>query len=144
MASLTPAKYIGAISEPRKSEMQTLDALIQKAAPGLQPYMQGSDIIGYGKYSYASNRSRCAGEWFAIGLSSRKQYISLYTMLECDEKGGLEKKYNKKLPNAIFGRGCIRFKKIEDADPKVITALAKEAAAWYKAQMKKGETVMFG
>lgn len=66
--------YLKELDEPRKSELQQLHALICKAAPKLKPYIQqsgNSEIAGYGKYSYKT-KSGCTGDWFVIGLASRK------------------------------------------------------------------------
>ena len=121
----TPTQYLRDLVEPRKSELKALHALIRKSAPGLKPFMQ-SGMIGYGAYhyTYASGRE---GDWFYIGLASQKNYISLYFCV-CDEKGYVAERYKRKLPKASIGKSCVRFKKLDDVDLKVIEALIRHAA----------------
>lgn len=126
----TPKDYIDSIDEPRKSEMKELDALIRKAAPSLKPQML-SGMLGYGKYHYKS-KSR-EGDWCAVLLSSRKQYISLYVCVT-DGKKYLAEEYQKKLPKADIGKSCIRFKTLKDIDVEILKEMLKKAAAWHKQQ----------
>ena len=126
-AAKTPAEYIKMIDEPRRSEIKKLHAFIQKTVPKLKPFMQ-SGMIGYGKIKYETKSGR-SGDWFIIGLSSRKQYISVYACA-ADEKAGcyVPEKYKKELPKASIGRSCIRFKTMEDIDLKVLAKILKESA----------------
>lgn len=122
----TPTAYIASLEEPRKRDIKTLHALIKKTVPQWKPFMmEGHPIIGYGKYAYTST-SGCTGDWFCIGLSSRKRYISLYV---CSVKNGkyLAELYAKKLPKARIGKSCIRFRSLEDIDLKVITTILNDA-----------------
>lgn len=72
----SPQEYIDSLEGERKAEIEKIDKLIRKTVPQLKPYMQ-SGMLSYGtyKYKYASGKE---GEWMVIGLSSRKNYISLY------------------------------------------------------------------
>ena len=72
----TPEEYIALLEKPRRSETQRLHDLITGAFPALKPHIR-SGIIGYGTYhyTYASGRE---GDWFVLGLSSNKNYISVY------------------------------------------------------------------
>jgi hypothetical protein len=122
----TPAEYIKMIDEPRRSEIKTLDALIRKAVPKLKRHII-SGVIGYGKYHYKYSSGR-EGDWFIVGLGSRKQYISLY-LSACTEEGEyVAEKLRKKLPKANIGKSCIRFKKIEDIDLNILESAIKETA----------------
>ena len=69
-------------------------------------------MIGYGTYhyKYASGRE---GDWCVIGLSSRKNYISLYVCAVKDGKYVAES-FKENLPKADIGKSCVRFKKFED------------------------------
>lgn len=78
-------------------------------------------MIAYGHYSYRYATGR-TGEWFLIGLSSNKQYISLYV-----GPLGLEP-YVERLPKANLGRGCIRVKRAADLDPTVLADIVATAA----------------
>lgn len=121
----TPEEYIAGLEEPRKTQIETLHALIRKTVPDLTPHIQVG-MLGYGTYNYkyASGKE---GDWAIIGLASQKNYISLYI---CATKDGayIAEAYKKELPKASIGKSCIRFKKIEDVDLAVIKKILKEAA----------------
>ena len=53
----TPAEYIAAVDDKRRSDIAALDALIRKHAPKLEPVIMGG-MLGYGPfhYRYASGR----------------------------------------------------------------------------------------
>lgn len=124
----TPREYLDNLAEPRRSELKQLHRLITKTAPKLKPRMWGEMIgIGYGSYHYryASGRE---GDWPVVGLSSRKDYISLYSCLS-DGKQYVAELYKKQLPRANIGRSCIRFKRLADVDPRVLARIIKENEA---------------
>lgn len=119
----TPAEYFKQIEEPRKSEIKKLHQLIRKVAPKYKVRMWTS-IVGYGKYHYKYATGR-EGDWFVIGLASQKNYISLYCAM-CDGNEYIAERYKKLLPKASIGKSCVRFKKLEDVDLKVIEKMLKE------------------
>ncbi len=53
----TPAEYIAAVDDKRRSDITALDGLIRKHAPKLEPVIMGG-MLGYGPfhYRYASGR----------------------------------------------------------------------------------------
>ena len=118
----TPAEYIAALDEPRKSDIAALDALIRKLAPKLEPFIQ-SGILAYGPfhYKYASGRE---GDWFRIGLASNKNYISLY-ICAADETGYIAEHYKEALPKASIGKSCVRFKRLSDLDQAALKKLIR-------------------
>ena len=119
----TPKEYIEGLKEPRRSEMRELHKLITRAAPKLKAKMWGG-MIGYGSYHYryASGRE---GDWFVVGLMSRKQGISFYSCL-ADGKQYIAEKHKKELPKADIGRSCIRFKRLADVDLRVLVGIIRE------------------
>lgn len=125
----TPAAYIANLEEPRRAEMKALHAMIRAAVPELKPGV-GDGMIGYGSYHYryASGRE---GDSAIIGLSSRKQYISVYVM---GVKGGkyVAETYKKKLPGADIGKCCIRFRRLEDVSLPMLKKAITEGAACFK------------
>ena len=122
----TPAGYIEKLPEPRRSELRQLHRLITKTAPKLKPKMWG-EMIGYGSYHYRYATGR-EGDWFVIGLSSRRNYISFYGCLS-DGRQYIAEKHKKELPKASIGRSCIRFKKLADVDLGVLARIIKENEA---------------
>lgn len=122
---MTPQEYIDALEEPRRSEIRELDEMIRAAAPDREPFIQ-SDMLAYGPYhyKYASGRE---GDWFLVGLSSRKRYISLY--VQCAKEGRyLVDDYRERLPKADIGKACVRFKRLDDVDRDTLRELIAEAS----------------
>ncbi len=123
-SATNPDEYITLIPEPRKQEIETLHALIQKTVPSLKPRIL-SGMIGYGSYNYryASGRE---GDWSLIALASQKNYISVY-VCSMEKDKYLAEIYKDKLPKASIGKSCIRFKKLADIDLTVLTEIIKKA-----------------
>lgn len=120
----TVEEYIGAIDEPRRSDIAELDKLISSLASKSSERKLWGSIIGYGSYhyKYASGRE---GDWMKIGLASQKNYISVY-ICAVNAKGYIAEQYQDKFPKASIGRSCIRFKKLEDVDLKALKEVIVE------------------
>ena len=80
----TPAEYIAAVDDKRRSDIAALDALIRKHAPKLEPVIMVG-MLGYGPfhYRYASGRE---GDACKLSIASNASYISLYCFA-ADAKG---------------------------------------------------------
>ena len=126
----SPAEYIADLEEPRKTEIASLDALIRKAAPKLDPFIH-IGILAYGPWHYKYDSGR-EGDWFRIGLASNKNYISLYVCAG-DDQGYVAERYKDALPKASIGKSCVRFKRLGDVDQAVLTKMLQEGA---KAEAK--------
>lgn len=118
----TPEEYIAELEEPRRTDIGRLHARIRDVAPSLEPHIDRG-MLAYGHYTYRYNTGR-SGEWFVLGIASNKQYISLYASPE-----GVEQ-YADELPKANLGKGCIRFKRLDDLDPAVVDEVIRTSAAW--------------
>lgn len=118
-------EYIDMIEEPRSSEIRILHEIIREITPHLEVALYNS-VVGYGKYHYKSKSGR-EGDWFAIGLASQKNYISLY-ICSTDGKEYLAEKYKARLPKASIGKSCVRFKHLSDVDMSVIRELITKGA----------------
>ena len=124
----TPLQYIKTLEEPRRADMEQLHKLIVATIPSKKPFVMQSahgTIIGYGKCPYET-KSGCKGDWFVVGLASRKQGIALYI---CSAKNGkyLTEYYTKKLPKAKVGKSCVMLKKLVDNNMNVIEDMIREA-----------------
>ena len=122
-AAKTPEEYIDLISEPRRSEIQKIDAFIRKTVPDLQPFIV-SGMIGYGPYRYKTASGR-EGDWAVVLLASQKNYISIYACGVVDGKYVAER-YGEALPKANIGKSCIRIKKASDIDYDVLKSILLE------------------
>lgn len=123
---MTPETYIEAIEdERRQNEVRRLHELIRRTAPDLEPTAEPGGL-GYGTYHYryASGRE---GDAAIIGLSSRKQYISLYVSATVGDKY-LAETYIHRLPKADIGKVCVRIKRLTDVDEGVLEQLIREGA----------------
>src|SRR4029450_9567319 len=111
----TPAEYIAAVDDKRRSDIAALDALIRKHAPKLEPVIIGG-MLGYGPfhYRYASGRE---GDACKLSIASNASYISLYC-LAADANGYVAERYVERLPKAGIGKSCVRFKKLADLGEK--------------------------
>jgi hypothetical protein len=130
----SPEDYLEQIDEPRRGEVEAVDRLIRETAPGLERHLQ-SGMLGYGafRYRYASGRE---GDWFVIGLASQKRYISLY-VCATDGERYLAETYRDRLPKADIGKSCVRFKRLDDVDVKVLGELVGEAAELFAADPER-------
>ncbi len=122
----TPQEYLAKLTEPRRTEIAQLDALIRKTAPQLAPGIH-SGMLSYGPYhyKYASGRE---GDWFRIGLASNANYISLYAMA-ADANGYVAERYRSRLPKASIGKSCVRFKRVADLDLEALAELIRVSAS---------------
>jgi hypothetical protein len=123
LAVSTPKEYLAALKEPRRSEVVKLEKLIRKALPKLKPFIHAG-MLAFGPCRYKTKAGK-EGDWFKIGVASNASYISLYACA-ADKRGYVAERYKQKLPKAKIGKSCVRFKSIDDLDPKALTALIKE------------------
>lgn len=123
MKPSTPADYIATLPDERRAAIQTMHDAIQKVAPKLTPELV-SGIIGYGKFHYKYDSGR-EGDWFIVGLCSRKAHLSLY-ICSADKNGYLAEQHSKKLGKVKVGKSCIKFKKLEDLNLAAAIAVVKK------------------
>lgn len=128
-----PDAYIAELDDVRRPQLAELDARIRAVAPHLDRYMM-SGLLSYGHYSY-KGRSGREGEWMVLALASNKAYISLYASPISLEP------YVERLPKANLGKGCIRFKRVDDIDLDVLDEVLREAAANDGKRLVHGEIV---
>lgn len=121
----TPKQYLANLTEPRRSDVTRLHALITKAVPKLEPVIVGG-MLGYGPFHYRYESGR-EGDTAKICVASNASYISLYAMA-ADDEGWLAERYKDRFPKAKIGKSCVRFKKVDDLDAKELTAFLKAVA----------------
>ena len=105
----TVDEYLSGIPEDRHAALAALRKLIKSAAPLARESMQ------YGMPAYEING-------ILIGLASQKQHMAFYC---CDE---VMDRYRSKLGKLDCGKGCIRFRRIEDLPLEVLAAMLREVA----------------
>ena len=121
----TPAEYIAAVDDKRRSDIAALDALIRTHAPELEPVIMGG-MLGYGPFRYRSASGR-EGDACKLSVASNASYISLYCFA-ADANGYVAERYVDRLPRAGIGKTCVRFRRLADLDEEALAALIEETA----------------
>lgn len=111
-------QFLAGVADPqRRADAQAVCALMTEAT-GAQPEMWGSSIVGFGSYHYryASGRE---GDWPAVGLSPRKQYLTVYIPEGFDSYDALLGRLG---PHST-GKSCLYIKRLSDVDAEVLREL---------------------
>ncbi|MCB2206600.1 DUF1801 domain-containing protein [bacterium] len=117
-------------NEKRREDAKTVMQLMKRVT-GSVPKMWGGSIIGFGSYHYVYASGR-EGDWPLVGLSPRKQALSLYIMAGFDRYGELLGKLGK----FKTGKSCLYINKLEDIDPKVLEELIAESVEYMKSKFE--------
>jgi hypothetical protein len=135
-------EYIATQAEPKRSEMQQLQAIIVALMPACKLwFLDGKDEkgktvsnpnIGYGSQTiqYADGKTK---EFYQIGISANTTGISVYIMGVKDKKY-LAKTFGQKLGKASVTGYCIKFKTLADINIGVL-----QAAIQYGIQQPSGQ-----
>ncbi|MBK1876908.1 DUF1801 domain-containing protein [Pelagicoccus mobilis] len=115
--------FLNAIEDPQKRKDTKTICRWMKAATAAKPYMWGDAIVGYGSYHYRYATGR-EGDWFRIGVSPRKQYLSIYLMAGFDDYGDLLAQLGKHKT----GSCCLNIKRLSDIDETILQELIQKAA----------------
>jgi hypothetical protein len=118
-------EYLEKIEEPRKKDILFLHDFIQKVSSLYTPHFT-YNMLGYGVFKYKNYKNELI-DWPIIALANQKNYISIYA---CSLENGqyLAEKYKDKLGKVNTGKSCIRFKKLDDLNLKVLNELLLKAS----------------
>jgi Domain of unknown function (DU1801) len=118
-------EYIESLPEDRRATVRAVHERVLAEVPELDVRMWNK-FIGYGTYHYryASGRE---GDWFPIGLTNNKRYVSLY-ICASDDDGYLAESNAERLGKVNVGKSCVRFTKLDDLDLDVAGELCRRAA----------------
>jgi hypothetical protein len=83
--------------------------------------------IGFGTYHYTYKSGR-EGDWMLIGLSPRKQSLTLYIMPGCSRYEGSMARLGK----YKTGKSCLYIDKLEDVHLPTLKKLIKQSVAHMK------------
>ena len=122
--------YIASLPDGRREIVERIHEVVTEAVPELEVRMWKS-FIGYGTYHYVYASGR-EGDWFPIGLTNNKGYVSLY-LCAGDEQGYLAEANADRLGKVGVGKSCIRVKRLEDIDLGVVAELSRRAADLVKS-----------
>lgn len=115
--------------EKRKDSLYLLELMTEIS--GCEPVLWNHGIIGFGNWHY-KYESGPEGDWFVIGLSPRKQNLSIYLM---DGFSRYEELMGQ-LGKHKTGKSCLYIKRLSDIDPKALRKLIEESYAHF--EKKKG------
>ena len=126
--------FIAAVEDKEKQkDCKTLlklftDATKQKAV------LWGNNVIGFGVFSYKSERSSQAGEWFMTGFSPRAQFITVYIITGVKAYPALLKNLGKYKASA---GSCLNIKRLSDINVDVLKELIIGSFADMKLKYKQ-------
>ncbi|OAI41804.1 hypothetical protein AYO40_07015 [Planctomycetaceae bacterium SCGC AG-212-D15] len=106
----TAAAYLKELPDDRRRALTKLRTLIRKLAPDAEEHMT------YGMPGYAVGKNQFCG------LAAQKGYMALYI---CPSE--VVDPHRTVLAKLNCGKGCIRFKKLDDLPLSAVTAMVKEA-----------------
>jgi hypothetical protein len=125
----------------RKVDLQKLDKLLRRSAPGLKRYFHKGTptgqpgmrfkMVGYGKSRYFA-RSGQQVEWPVVGVALQKSYISVYLSITKDG-APLVQSYAGRLGECRMGRNNFSFVKFDDLNLASVSALFAEADQIFNA-----------
>jgi hypothetical protein len=112
--------FLASVADPkRRADAEAVTALMAEVT-GAEPTMWGSSIVGFGSYHYryASGRE---GDWPAVGLSPRKQALTIYLSAGFDGHDDLLARLG---PHST-GKSCLYVKRLSDVDQDVLRDLVR-------------------
>ena len=92
----TPEQYLAELGEPRREEVTRLHDLIPRDGARARAARPRRACSPTAATATATRPGAWEGEWFRIGLASRKQYISVYVVAECEGGGYLAERYRER------------------------------------------------
>jgi hypothetical protein len=114
--------FNGIADENVRRDTRKIAELMQKAT-GEEPKMWGDSIVGFG-YRRVKSAAGREVDWFTIGLSPRKQNLTLYL----STGGGWNEDLLSRLGRHKTGMGCLYFKRLDDVDENVLRELIEQSA----------------
>ena len=122
----------GVKDEQRRADCRAVLELMKELS-GEPAVMWGKSIIGLGSFRYRGKTSE--GEWFPVGLSPRKQNLTLYLHCILEKQTALLEKLGKHK----IGKSCLYINKLEDIHLPTLKKLIKIAIQ--SPQIQGAETI---
>ena len=119
--------FLGSIGNERRREDCRSVVEMMREITGEEPAMWGPSIVGFGSYHYRY-KSGHEGDFFHVGVSPRKQSLSLYIMPGFDEYSGLLERLGKHKT----GKACLYINKLDDVDTDVLRELIRKAVTYMR------------
>lgn len=121
-------EFLAAIPDERRRRDAVAVRELMTTVTGQPGVMWGAAVVGFGhrRLTYASGRTV---DWFTVGLSPRKQAITLYLT---DGFDGLEELLARLGPHSV-GKSCLYVKRVDDVDAGVLRDLIGAAVRAHTA-----------
>ncbi len=116
-------KFLNSVDDKQRKKDAKEVAAIMAEITGEPAKMWGSSIIGFGDYHYKSAKTGSEGDWMRIGLSPRKQNLTLYFMDGFAEHSD----FLAKLGKYKTSKSCLYINRLEDIDIKVLRQMIKKS-----------------
>ncbi|MDX1683866.1 MAG: DUF1801 domain-containing protein [Saprospiraceae bacterium] len=115
-------QFLGEVdNENRRKDAETVMAIMERIT-GHKPTMWGPGIIGFDTYHYKYESGR-EGDFFKVGLSPRKQNLSVYILPGFDRYENLLSQLGK----YKTGKSCLYINRLSDVDMDVLEELISES-----------------
>lgn len=121
-----PAFLRGVENNRRRDDCKMVMDIMERVT-GERPKMWGTSIIGFGRYHYKYESGR-EGDMMVIGLSPRKQALTIYIINGFAEYDDLMNKLGK----FRTGKSCLYMNKLEDIDLKILERLIEASVKFVK------------
>lgn len=118
----------GVENERRREDCRTVVRMMEEVT-GEKPVMWGGSIIGFGNYHYTYKSGR-EGDWMIVGVSPRKQNLTLYIMPGFDRYAKLMEQLGKHKT----GTSCLYINKLDDVDLDVLETLVRESVDYMRTK----------
>ncbi|WP_433825070.1 DUF1801 domain-containing protein [Actinoplanes sp. CA-015351] len=113
-------EFLAAVADPKRRADAVAALALIRDATGAEPTMWGTAIVGFGTYHYRY-ATGTEGDWPAVGMSPRKQALTLYVSAGFDAYPGLL----ERLGPHRTGKSCLYLKRLADVDQEVLRELVK-------------------
>lgn len=119
------AEFLDSVADPRRREDSRAVTTLMQEVTGEEPVMWGDSIIGFGSRGlrYASGREL---DWFVVGLSPRKQALTVYVM---DGFDGYSDLLGELGPHTT-GKACLYLRDLGKVDTGVLRDLIERSVAF--------------
>ena len=128
---LSVSAFLKAVPDEQKREDAAKLIEIMRAATKQEPVMWGTSIIGFDTYRYKYESGR-EGDWPIVGLSPRKQNLTVYIMPGFSEFEDLLAKLGKH----STGASCLYIKRLSDVDLPTLKKIITRSVAAMKKKHK--------
>ena len=118
------AAFLDTVPDPQRREDAKQVCALMARVTGEPATMWGGSIIGFGQQHlvYESGREL---DWFEVGLSPRKQSLTLYITEGFDGYAELLGRLGKH----STGKSCLYIKRLSEVDPEVLEEIVTRSVA---------------